>query len=227
MASWQSRLLCLIFRLTVKRAGRKGIDVAGTRAKMGTPRARVLQTPPDATVSRVEADGLTFERVERAGSRADLAVLYLHGGGYFFGSPQTHRQLTLAMAGQTRAPVFALDYRLAPEHRYPAALNDSVAAYRWLSLTFPGRRIVLAGDSAGGGLALATAAAIRDLGMPKPAALVCFSPWTDLAVTGNSIETNARRCAMFTADGIRAGARSSISAIPTHGIRARHRFTPT
>ena len=199
-----------MLRLTMKRAGRHGIDIAKTRANIGTARPRVLQIPAGWTAAPLMADALTFEAVDRAHGpalRDDLAVLYLHGGGYFFGSPQTHRQLALGMAQHCRAPVFSLDYRLAPEHRCPAALEDAVAAFRWLSRTYPQRRIVIAGDSAGGGLAIATAVALREQGHALPAAIITFSPWTDLALTGASVEANDRRCAMFTAKGVREAAK--------------------
>lgn len=116
-------------------------------------------------------------------SGSDAIMLYLHGGGYVIGSPRSHRHLAadLAQAAFTRA--FTLDYRLAPEHPFPAALDDAVAAYRWLiesQQVAPGR-IVLAGDSAGGGLVLTTLVALRDAGLPLPAAGVCISPWTDLS----------------------------------------------
>ena len=113
----------------------------------------------------------------------DAVVLYLHGGGYVMGSPRSHRHLAadIAVAAGTRA--FTLDYRLAPEHPFPAALDDAVAAYRWLieSRRFKPGRIVLAGDSAGGGLVLTTLVALRDADLPLPAGGVCMSPWTDLS----------------------------------------------
>ena len=210
MASWQSFLVCTMLRLTMKRAGRHGIDVAKTRASIGTPRPRVLEVPPGWVVAPAIMNGLTFETVDRRGGaklRDDLVVLYLHGGGYFFGSPQTHRQLSIGMARHCDAPVYSLDYRLAPEHRFPAALDDAVAAVKALAAAFPRRRLVLAGDSAGGGLALSTALALRDAGLPMPAAVIMFSPWTDLAGTGASVDANTRRCAMFTGQGIRDAAK--------------------
>jgi cation diffusion facilitator CzcD-associated flavoprotein CzcO/acetyl esterase/lipase len=106
------------------------------------------------------------------------SILYLHGGAYCVGSPATHRALTSRLARVTGLPVFAADYRLAPEHPFPAALDDAVAAYRALRADGP---VILMGDSAGGGLALATALRLRDAGDPAPAALVLFSPWVDLA----------------------------------------------
>ena len=120
----------------------------------------------------------------RNGGRAvaDRVVLYLHGGAYCVGSPQTHRAITGRLARCADAQVFVLDYRLAPEHPYPAALDDAVAAYRGLlAAGFEPRRITLAGDSAGGGLALATAVRLLELGEASPAALLLLSPWVDLA----------------------------------------------
>ena len=112
-----------------------------------------------------------------AGPTRPGSVLYLHGGAYCVGSPATHRALTSRLARVTGLPVFAADYRLAPEHPFPAGLDDALAAYRALQAEGP---VILAGDSAGGGLALATALALRDAGNAAPAALVLFSPWADL-----------------------------------------------
>ena len=175
MASWQAFAMRTILRFTMKRAGRNGIDVDKTRASLGAPRPEVLKFWPGWNVGPRVVEGLTFETYDRADGptlRDDLVVLYLHGGGYFFGSPQTHRQLALNMAKHCDAPVFSLDYRLAPEHRFPAALDDAVAAYQWLVKTYPQRRFIIAGDSAGGGLAINTALEARSRGLPRPAAVI-------------------------------------------------------
>ncbi len=124
---------------------------------------------------------------------AQRILYYLHGGGYVAGSPAAYRSLTCALARTTGANVFALGYRLAPEHRFPAAVADAVAGFTWLlERGYPPKRIAMAGDSAGGGLALATAIVLRDHGLPMPAALALFSPWTDLAGSGASVIANAR-----------------------------------
>jgi len=193
----------------MKRAGRSGIDIDKTRASFGTPRPQVLKIWPGWNVGPRVVEGLTFEAYGRAdlpSLRDDLVVLYLHGGGYFFGSPQTHRQLALNMAKHCDAPVFSLDYRLAPKHRFPAALDDAIAAYQWLVKTYPKRHFIIAGDSAGGGLAINAALEARSRGLPRPAAIITFSPWTDMAVTGESVDSNNRSCAMFTAKGVREAA---------------------
>lgn len=127
-------------------------------------------------------------------------MLYLHGGGYIAGNPQTHRAITARLAHRLGVAVFALDYRLAPEHPYPAALEDALAAWRWLlDGGWRADRLWLAGDSAGGGLALALMLACRQQGLPLPMATALFSPWTDLTCSGAAITENAKRCAWFTA----------------------------
>ena len=111
------------------------------------------------------------------------------------------------MARVADAPCYGLDYRLAPEHRFPAAVDDGLAGYRWVQARHPGSRLIMAGDSAGGGLALVTAIQARDAGLPAASSLVLFSPWTDLAITGASVQGNARACAMFTPKGMHTGAK--------------------
>ena len=124
-------------------------------------------------------------------ARHDHLILYLHGGGYVSGSPRTHRALIGHLSRHAQAQILALDYRLAPEYAYPAALEDAWAAYWWLlEQKIPADRIAVAGDSAGGGLTLALLMALRDAGAPLPSAAVCFSPWVDLALTGGSLQKN-------------------------------------
>ena len=132
-------------------------------------------------------------------------ILYLHGGGYVSCSPATHRPITAALARLTRARVFAPAYRLAPEHPYPAALDDAERAYRWLMARgIPPQTLVVAGDSAGGGLALALLLRLRDQQAALPARAVLLSPWTDLTGSGASIRENDGRCAMFRPENIQA-----------------------
>jgi acetyl esterase/lipase len=118
-------------------------------------------------------------------------ILYLHGGGYVVGSLDTHRDLAARLGRAAGARVLLLEYRLAPEHPHPAAVDDAVAAYRWLRAQGAApAHLAIAGDSAGGGLTIATLVALRDLGEPLPKAAVCFSPWVDLEGTGKSMDTN-------------------------------------
>jgi len=150
--------------------------------------------PVDADIKRevVSAGGIKAEWVSAPDADAGRAVLYLHGGGYVIGSINTHRSLAARLSRASKARVLVIDYRLAPEHPHPAAVDDSVAAYRWmLGQGLKPARIVVAGDSAGGGLTVATLLAIRDAKLPLPGAGACLSPWVDLEGIGESMTTKA------------------------------------
>lgn len=133
----------------------------------------------------------------------DKVIYYLHGGGYISGSAKTGRPLAAPLARQTGVRIFSLDYRLAPEHHFPAGLDDAVAGYRWLlSKGIEPANLSVMGDSAGGGMTLALAMRIRDAGEPLPASLVCLSPWTDMTGESASIKANADCDPMFVADDV-------------------------
>ncbi|HSL49606.1 MAG TPA: alpha/beta hydrolase [Candidatus Deferrimicrobiaceae bacterium] len=153
---------------------------------------KVFPTPPDVKVEHVSAPAAPAEWLRPPAAEPGRVVLYLHGGGYVIGSPRSHRHLAAAIAGAAGASALLLDYRLAPEHPFPAAVEDATAAYRWLleQAIAPGR-IVIAGDSAGGGLTVATLLALREARVPLPAAGVCISPWVDLTCSGASYGTKA------------------------------------
>jgi epsilon-lactone hydrolase len=147
---------------------------------------------PDIKSEKVSAGGVEAEWISVPNSAADRAVLYVHGGGYVLGSINTHRDLMGRVARASGARVLGLNYRLAPEHPFPAAVEDSVAAYRWmLEKGLDPKKIAVAGDSAGGGLAMATLVAIRDAHLPLPGAGVCLSPWVDMEGLGESMTTRA------------------------------------
>jgi epsilon-lactone hydrolase len=153
---------------------------------------KVFPTPPDVKVERVSAPIASAEWLRPPSAVVGRVVLYLHGGGYVIGSSRSHRHLAAAIAGAGAASALLLDYRLAPEHPFPAAVEDAVAAYRWLldQGISPGR-IVIGGDSAGAGLTVATLVALRDASVPLPAGGMCISPWTDLTCGGGSYRTKA------------------------------------
>jgi acetyl esterase/lipase len=153
-------------------------------------------------------------RVTPANARADRAVLYFHGGGYVIGGPRSHGKLAAQIAHAARSEVWLVDYRLAPEHPHPAAFEDALSAYRWLSQQESARRIVLAGDSAGAGLALALAVSIRDLKLPPPSAMVLISPWTDLTLSGESQRTHRDRDPMLRRAWLAACAAHYAGALP-------------
>ncbi len=146
----------------------------------------------DIKAEPVSANGVPAEWITAPAADTGRSVLYLHGGGYTIGSIKTHRCLAGWISRAAQARVLLIDYRLAPENPFPAAVDDAVAAWRFMldSGVKPSRAVV-GGDSAGGGLAVATLLAIRDASLPLPAAGVCLSPWVDLEGTGESMKTKA------------------------------------
>lgn len=137
----------------------------------------------------VDCDGVPAEWVSVGAAPNTPVLLYLHGGGYCIGSPKSHRNVVARLAKGLGCRALVPDYRLAPEHPFPAPLLDVVKVYRWLlAQGVPAQQIMLAGDSAGGGLALASCMMLRQLGLPLPAGLFCISPWVDLSLSGESIQ---------------------------------------
>lgn len=220
MPSWQNRLLSTIIRLRVKRRATSDMEkaVMQTRKILGNPPKYMrFVPPPDIAIRKVDENGVRGEWVESSkNSSVPNLLYYLHGGGYVACSPETHRPLTASLT-RTAAGLktFALDYRLAPENRFPAAIEDAVAGYRWLlGQGMDPKRIVISGDSAGGGLTLATLLSLRDAGEPLPAAAVCLSPWTDLAGTGRSLETNAKSEVMIQGKYIKGAGKLYLGDAP-------------
>jgi len=172
-------------RLGMVRTFRAGLPVERQRARLRNL-ARLTVTPRRAGFVPARCGGVPGEWVGvRGGQRGPTTILYLHGGGYCTGSPLTHRAITGHLAVACTARVFVADYRLAPEHPHPAAVEDAVAACRGLlEEGVAAGDLVIAGDSAGGGLSVATALRLRELGLPQPRALVLFSPWVDLTLAG-------------------------------------------
>jgi acetyl esterase/lipase len=149
---------------------------------------------PDVKVEKVSAGGVPAEWTSTPGTDATAVVLYVHGGGYVIGSLDSHRHMVAEIGRACGARALALGYRLAPEHPFPAPVEDTLAAYRFLldSGIKPGR-IAIAGDSAGGGLVVAAMLAIRGAGLAPPGCGWCISPWVDLQSTGASMFDNAAR----------------------------------
>ncbi len=177
-----------------------------------------LPMADDVTATPVDVEGRAAEWVVAAGPGRARVVLYLHGGGYVMGSLATHRKLAGDISRAAGARVLLLDYRLAPEHPYPAAVEDAVRAYRWLLAGgVDAGAIAVAGDSAGGGLTIATLLALRDEGLPPPGAAVAISPWTDLTLQSASIEAVAERDPI-----VRAGDLTRYRDWYLHGTDFRH-----
>lgn len=154
--------------------------------------AQRLPMPARVDVQKTIVGDIPAEWLRPAGTTESHAILYLHGGAYTMGSCNTHRALASRLAIAGKAPALLPEYRLAPEHPFPAALQDCVAAYSWLvEYGIPPQKIVVVGDSAGGSLAVAMAVSLRHNDVPLPAAIVCMSPWADLGLTGESLKTRA------------------------------------
>lgn len=154
--------------------------------------SKYAKLPADIQCQPINVEGISAEWINAPD--ADLGViLYLHGGAYALGSINIHREFIARLAQATKMRCLAINYRLAPEHPFPAALEDATAAYHWLlTQGVDPSQIIIAGDSAGGGLALVTMVTLRDAGEQLPAGAVCISPWTDLSLTGASIEQKSK-----------------------------------
>jgi acetyl esterase/lipase len=204
MPSLRARLVSRYIRTVMKP---KRLDLMAPAALRAWAESRsVLILPKGARREDVAGERVRGEWI-RPAAGAQRTVLYFHGGGYIFGSPRTHRALTSRLALSAGANLFAPAYRLAPEHKCPAAIEDALAAYDWLLAEGAApSNIVIAGDSAGGGLALATLLALKERGAPAPAGAVLFSPWTDLTGGGDTMTANAGSDAMFQRETIMGGA---------------------
>ena len=216
--SFQSRLGCRWVRLYVKRKppGQAAL-VEFTRRRFSTPAWLVWLHSLGAKIVRVESPVKGEWVSPRDGTKSETVVYYLHGGGYISGSAKSCRPITVTLARHLKARVFGLDYRLAPEHRFPAGLDDAMAGYRWLlSNGIDPRSIAVVGDSAGGGMTLALTLRLRDAGEPLPGCLACLSPWTDMTSASESIAANGDRDSMFVSEDIERFARVYL------GEQSRH-----
>jgi monoterpene epsilon-lactone hydrolase len=168
--------------------------------------------PPGARFEAVDAGGVAAEWVEMAGVRRDTVVLQLHGGGYTSGSPLTHRKLATSLSRAANARVLTPAYRLAPEYPFPAALEDALRVFDWLLVQgIANGRIIVAGDSAGGGLALSLLIALRDAGASLPRGAVLISAWTDLTLSGASHDALRDIDLQITREGLRSAAELYMS----------------
>jgi acetyl esterase/lipase len=181
-----------IVALRAKLASRPRSDDYHQRRRDIDSRGLEYGLPADVTVEPLTAGGVRAEWTSTPGDTSDAAILYLHGGGYVIGSLDSHRHLVAEAGRAAGCWALALDYRLAPEHPFPAAVEDAVAGYRYLlgRGIKPGH-IAIAGDSAGGGLVVAAMVAIRDAGLPQPGCGWCISPWVDMEASGETMTSRA------------------------------------
>lgn len=155
--------------------------------------ARYAKIPEGITVKEQSIEGIKSEWLIPAGANSEKLIMYVHGGGYVSGSCSDHRGFVSKFARFTSVTNIVFEYRLAPEHPFPAALDDSVKVYKWLLAEgYKPENIIIAGESAGGGLCLATLLALKESKIPMPAAAVAISPWTDLTCTSDSYKTKNR-----------------------------------
>jgi acetyl esterase/lipase len=202
MPSLRGRLMRLLVKhLVGAKFKRAGNSVSELR-EMDQWVVKQQSVPKGTEIRSAVVNDIPAEWVSAAGARAETVVLYLHGGAFIMGSPATHRELAARVSAAMDAIALVIDYRLAPEHPFPAAAQDAVSAYRWLLDQGHGqKRIVIGGDSAGGGLALQTLIALRDEGSSLPAAAFFFSPITDwVRLDGESYSTRAATDPMVTAE---------------------------
>jgi monoterpene epsilon-lactone hydrolase len=157
--------------------------------------------PEDVTYAEVEAGEVHGLWALPVGAPTDRAILYTHGGGFIGNTAASHRKMAAHLAKAAGVRTLILDYRLAPEHPFPAQIDDAIAAYRWLRTQgFPSEGLATAGDSAGGNMAITSVLKLRDLGEALPAAIITFSPWLDMEHRGKTLESNAATDALISRD---------------------------
>lgn len=206
MPSFKSYFLEKIINLSVKRVlGKRMLNsgIEERRQKLDKAASR-LKMPKNSIVESFQIDGMYAEWLSLPDIHNDYVILYLHGGGYEYCSVHTHRTLAAGIGKAAGVKVLIPEYRLAPEHPFPAAIEDAVRVYHWLlEQGYQSSNIIFAGDSAGGGLCLAAALVLRDQNKPLPAAIVCLSPWVDLTSGGESYAKNKEVDPYLNVEGVR------------------------
>ncbi len=201
MASVRSKIAAGITRLTLKRKLGASGSIDEERATLEKMSKLTARRKPGAAAL---VGGVKGEWAEPAVHSAKRTILYLHGGGYVIGSPASHRDMVSAIADAAQARALILDYRLGPEHPFPAAVDDALAAYRGLLQEgYAAQSLFIAGDSAGGGLTIATLLSIKQAGLPLPAAGVCLSPWVDLTLESGTMTSKAADDPLLTSTALR------------------------
>lgn len=199
MPSLRARLVNSFLRLSVRRRWRPGLGIAEIRARVARTDALLARRPPDIAIEATTAGGVPAEWIGDARLAERGIVLYLHGGAWCLHLPNTYRKLMAQLSQLTGMRILLPDYRLAPEHPFPAGIDDCLAVYRWLvEQGHALRPLALAGDSAGGSLTLVTLMRAREAGLPMPRCAALLSPSTDLTMSGPSARYNAKADPMFS-----------------------------
>ncbi len=200
--SIRASLINFMLRRTMKKQISAMTDVVAFKEQMEKAGALGAKLPDDLKVESITVGNVPCEWI---GPESDRAIMYLHGGGYVFGGLDSHREIAWRISEASGMRVLNVDYRLAPDNPFPAALEDATECYRWLNEQgYTGDKVAIAGDSAGGGLSLATMMNARSLGMPLPHTAVLLSPWCDLSLSGDSMTTNADADPMLPPSGLDA-----------------------
>jgi acetyl esterase/lipase len=187
--------------MLMRRMFRKRMSIEEYRAFSGQGTRFSPPVPSGVEVHRFDADGISAAWISPFEADSNRVIVYFHGGGFVTGGIDSHLMMCSLMGQVLRIKVLVFDYRLAPEHPFPAALEDGLKMYRWLlKQGYQASDVIISGDSAGGGLALAVTLSLRDANEPLPSAVVCISPWVDLALTGGSHKTNAKADVILTTD---------------------------
>ena len=187
--SVRASLISFFLRRTVKKTMSNFVEPISLRARFSSSPKKL---PAEVMSERVESGGVSGSWLWKKNADTSKIVLYLHGGGYVFGGYGSHGEIASEMADIVGGRALLLEYRLAPEHPFPAAFNDALFSYRWLlEKGYKSEDIFLAGDSAGGGLAVSLLLALKKNGLPLPKAVCLFSPWVDLTCAAASIDSNA------------------------------------
>jgi acetyl esterase/lipase len=198
--SIRATIISFVIRHTMKKQFANIDDVEAFRARMKTSARMTPAIPTNVSCTPVDVDGVACEWITGEHTIQDRVLMYLHGGGYVFGGPDSHRDVAYRLGAASGMRVLLVDYRLAPESQFPAALEDATSCYRWLlEEGFAPEKIAIGGDSAGGGLTVATMVNLKNLGLALPGAAILLSPWTDLSGSGDSVIKNARSDPMLSA----------------------------
>jgi monoterpene epsilon-lactone hydrolase len=213
MLSLRSYIIKRAIRVSAKKVVGKGMEEK--RQMLEKVAMKLAKLPKDCKVEPLQVEGMYAEWIFGEGSVSDKVILYLHGGAYGFCSANTHRPLAAGIAHASGVKALLVEYRLAPEHPFPAAIEDAVTSYRWLlNQGYKSTDIIFAGDSAGGGLSIATALVLRDQNEPLPAAIICLSPWVDLTSSGDSYARNSRVDPYLNLEGVKESAQMYVGDEP-------------
>jgi len=195
-------------KIAVKRLkGMEKLDIAQRRQRLNEAAKRWSKMPENCKVQALEIEGIYAEWISNEHTVKDKVILYLHGGAYGYCSADTHRSLAARIMAEAGMKVLLPEYRLAPEHPFPAAIHDALKIYQWLlNQGYHSSNILFAGDSAGGGLSVATTLLLIERNEPLPSGVVCLSPWVDLTSSGVSYLENKDKDPYLNVEGARAAA---------------------